>query len=115
MTLSTTVISDRRGQQRHAFHADATVVLADGRQQLVQTLDIGKGGAAIVADFNPAAGSTLMFRVRLPARGKGSVPFESVAQVVSSILAGHEGGFRVGLQFPPLNEASLAALKGLLP
>jgi hypothetical protein len=35
--------------------------------------------------------------------------------VANSVLAGREGGFRVGLQFDPLDDASKAALNGILP
>lgn len=110
-----TVISDRRGHQRHAFHTDAVLTLPDGRALVAQTLDVGMGGAAVVTDINPPIGFELTIRMSMPARPKGSKVFEARASVANCILAGGDGGFRVGLQFKPLTPEAVLALKGLLP
>lgn len=89
--------------------------LADGRQVLAETLDLGKGGAAIVTDVNPPLGSRLRIRMNLPARPRGSAVFEADASVANCILAPRDGGFRVGLQFGALSAEAQAALKGCLP
>jgi c-di-GMP-binding flagellar brake protein YcgR len=115
MNLPKTVISDRRAHDRHPFRTEAVLALPDGREVTGRTLDIGKGGAAVVTDINPPLGSSLVIRLRLPAQPQGSTPFEAQALVVNCILAPRDGGFRLGLEFRPLTPAALAALKGYLP
>lgn len=105
---------DRRAHARHPIRTEARVSLPDGRVLAVQTLDIGKGGAAVVADINPAVGTLLRVQMRLPARPRGSALFEATASVANSVLDGREGGFRIGLKFGPLDAAAQAALKGML-
>ena len=115
MSLSSTVISDRRAHGRHPFRTQATLTLPDGRAVICHTMDIGKGGAAVVTDINLPLGFALKVSMRLPAQGGCSKPFEAQAVVANCILAHRDGGFRMGLNFSPLAPAAQAALKGYLP
>jgi PilZ domain len=115
MNLPKTVIADRRGHDRHPFRTSALLILPDGRAVPARTLDIGKGGAGVVTDINPAIDSELTVRMSLPARPSGSAVFEARATVVNCSLTGSEGGFRIGLQFGTLPAPALAALQGAIP
>ena len=114
MGLKPAQISDRRAHDRHLFRTEVILNLADGRRVVGQTLDIGEGGAGVVCDINAVVGSTLRLRLRVPAQSTGSHLFEAEAEVVNSILARREGGFRLGLEFRPLSAAAQAALKDYL-
>lgn len=113
--LPRALLSDRRADDRHPFRTAATLTLDDGRTLQSRTLDLGKGGAGVVIDFNLPVRTALTVQMRLPARPSGSALFEARATVANCTLAGSDGGFRLGLQFAPLSDAALAALKGALP
>lgn len=115
MKPNTQVISDRRAHDRFPLRTDVAVRLPDGRQIAGRTLDVGKGGMAIVIDVNPTPGTAFVLRTRLPLRAGGSATFEAPATVASCVLATADGGFRVGLQFGTLAVPAQAALKGFLP
>ncbi len=109
--MNPNVIKDRRAHERHPLRTDVALMLPDGRQIAGRTLDIGKGGMAVVIDLNPNIGLKLALRVRLPQRQGGNAPFEAQATVQSCVLATADGGFRLGLQFAPLSTAAQAVLK----
>lgn len=115
MTLPRALLSDRRTHDRHPFRTTAVVVLPDGRSVPGRTLDLGKGGAGVVVDFNLPVDTAVTVHLKLPARPSGSAAFDARATVVNCTLAGSDGGFRIGLQFAPLSDAAMAALKGALP
>lgn len=115
MNLPRANLSDRRAHDRHPFRTAAQLVLADGRELPARTLDLGKGGAGVVADLNLAVGTAMKVRMRLPARPSGSTSFECRATVANCTLAGSDGGFRIGLEFISPDAAALAAIKGALP
>lgn len=115
MKPNTQVISDRRAHDRFPLRTDAVVRLPDGRQIAGRTLDIGKGGMAVVIDLNPTPGTALVLRTRLPLRAGGSATFDAPATVASCVLATADGGFRVGLQFGALGAPAQAVLKSFLP
>lgn len=115
MSLTKGVISDRRAHDRTGIRTQAILVLADGREVVGYTMDIGEGGAAVVCDLNLPLDYPLTIRLTLPANPKGNAPFEASAVVANCILAGRDGGFRVGLSFRQLEPSAKAALKGLKP
>jgi hypothetical protein len=116
MSVFSTAPTERRGEDRHPYRTQVLLQLPDGQQVVGQSLDIGKGGMGIVTDLNPPTGFVLRVRLMVPAPGsRGSVMFNARTTVANSVLAGREGGFRVGLQFDPLDDASKAALNGILP
>lgn len=115
VVVTDTRTHDRRAHERYAIHVTAQLQLADRAPVPARTLDVGKGGAGVVCDFNLAVGTKLTLRMKLPARPSGSAVFESAASVVNCTLAGADGGFRLGLQFGPLSAPALAALKGVMP
>lgn len=107
--------SDRRNHDRHPMRTSAVITLPDRRQIAARLLDLGKGGAGVVCDFNLVVGLELSLRMSLPARPDGNAVFEARAVVRNCTLAGSDGGFRLGLEFQPLSAAATAALKGALP
>ena len=107
-------ISDRRSADRHPLRTEVWVQLADGRQGMAQSLDVGAGGMALVSDFNPPPGSALTARLRLPAKAMGGTVFEARATVANSVFCGAEAGFRVGLKFETLDDRHAATLKSFL-
>ncbi|MEY8878707.1 MAG: PilZ domain-containing protein [Leptothrix sp. (in: b-proteobacteria)] len=116
-TIVTTVptLAERRLHERHAIRTDAAVLLPDGYQYTVQTLDLGRAGMALVADINPPVGSNLAVRVSLPLHPSGHGLFVAHARVANSVLDGAEGGFRVSLQFLTLEAAATQVLERFLP
>jgi PilZ domain len=72
MKPSPTVVPDRRAHERSPLRTDVLVLMADGRPLPGRTLDIGKGGMAIVIDINPATGTRFGVRARLPTRPGGN-------------------------------------------
>jgi hypothetical protein len=113
MSLTTSIISDRRVHDRHAIRTQATLLLRDGRVLAGYTIDIGEGGAAVVCDLNIPLDYPLTIQLALPANPKGSAPFKTEAVVANCILASRDGGFRIGLSFRQLEPSAKAALKGL--
>jgi hypothetical protein len=108
------VISERRAEDRHLFRTEVLILVPGGGQYIGQTLDIGTGGMAIVCDINPPQGFELTIRLTTPARSRGSLTFEARATVANCVLAGRDGGFRIGLAFVSLDAAANAALAGIL-
>lgn len=73
--------------------------MAGGHEIQVRTLDISRSGMCIVAAINPQPNLRLRLRLRLDRQPRGPVTLEADAQVVHSVLAAHESGFRIGLRF----------------
>ncbi|MDO9314084.1 MAG: PilZ domain-containing protein [Burkholderiaceae bacterium] len=101
---------NRRQYDRCYLRGVATVVLSPKDSFEVRTLDISSGGMAIVAAANPRPGTTFSIKVSLPLRPKGFTAIEARVQVMHSILASDEQGFKVGLQFVNLDTATAAAI-----
>ncbi|MFM9917016.1 MAG: PilZ domain-containing protein [Rhizobacter sp.] len=103
-------IFNRRQHERRYLRGVATVVLSPKDSFEVRTLDISAGGMAIVAAANPRPGTTFSIQVSLPLRPKGFTAIEARVQVMHSILASDEQGFKVGLQFVSLDAPTAAAV-----
>lgn len=96
--------AERRVDERRLFRSTA-VVLAGGQEFQVRTMDISRSGMCIVAAINPPAGLKFRLRMRLDRQPQGFVMLETDVQVVHSVLARQESGFRIGLRFTsPSNE-----------
>ena len=104
------VKSERRAFPRHPIRTQAFVVLGDGRQLEARTLDIGKGGMAIVTGINSPVGSQFGVRLTLPVHPKGNALFEAQVRVANCVLDGVEGGFRLGLEFLTLEPTAKGVL-----
>ncbi len=115
MALPIPTSSDRRAHPRHPFRTAATLTLSDNTVIQARTLDISASGAGVVSDLNLKVGAKVTLRMRVPARPSGSAAFEARASVANCTLASSDGGFRLGLEFEPLDSAAQAALKGVLP
>lgn len=115
MKANANVISDRRAHDRYPLRTDVMLQSADGRQFPGRSLDIGKGGMALVIDINPEPGTRFVVRARLPVRPAGSAAFEAPIAVTSCVLSTGDGGFRIGVQFGTLGAAAQDVLKRCLP
>ncbi len=100
---------ERRQEPRKTLRTPATVRVA-GQALQVRTLDVSVSGVAIVAAVNPPAGMRLELEFLLPGR-KGVVPVRARGQVMHSVLCGAENGFRVGVTFTELDDASRRAIE----
>lgn len=102
---------EKRVTPRKHFRTHATLRSA-GKVFTVRTLDVSLGGMAIVCDFNLPAGMSAELAFNVPlATGRNVVPVQVKAIVVHSMFSGSEDGFKTGLKFTGLDDASAAALK----
>ena len=115
MKPNATVISDRRAHDRYPLRTDVMLKSSDGRQFPGRSLDVGKGGMALVIDINPSPGTKFVVQARLPVRPGGSAPFEAPIVVASCVLSTGDGGFRIGVQFGTLSATAQDVLKRCLP
>jgi c-di-GMP-binding flagellar brake protein YcgR len=104
-------VAERRKLERRSLRGTATVVLSSGHTFDVRTTDINTEGIGIVASANPKQGTAFKIKVSLPMRPTGLVKLEVNAKVVHSILAGDEGGFKIGLRFSSLTPDAEAAIR----
>ncbi len=102
--------SERRIHERRLLRTDAQVVLTGNQGFRVRTVDISQGGMLVVAPFNLKSGAVVNIQLALPMRAPRATPFEARAQVVHSVLASGQDGFKVGLKFIALTPASAAAV-----
>lgn len=106
---------NRRAHERSALRIGVTLVFTNGFSSAARCLDISKGGMGVVAELSVPVGARLRVQARLPVAVGSPLPFEADAFVSNSVLAGAEGGFRLGLQFlelpPPARDALTACLK----
>ncbi len=114
MSVFPGITAERRAYPRHPLRTHAVLILADGRQIEARTLDVGKGGMAIVSNSNPPIGSTFGIRVTLPTHPRGNAVFEARVRVANSVLDGAESGFRIGIEFLALEPAARAVLERAL-
>ena len=114
MSVFETSPSERRAHDRRPIKTDALLGLPGQRTAAARLLDIGKGGAGVVSDYNLPVGTRVTIQARLPARGRGSGVFEAGAVVRNCTLAASDGGFRLGLEFEALSAPATAALGDFL-
>lgn len=86
------------------------IVLSGEARFPVRTFDISAGGLGIVASANPRTGTGLEVDFSVPLRPKGSTPLRLSAKVAHSVLAGSEGGFKIGLVFTDLPKEAAQAI-----
>ncbi len=89
---------ERRIDTRRPFRSHATVI-AGGRELSVRTLDLSRSGVCIVSPVDAQPRMRFRLRLRIDCQLQGMVTFETDVQVMHSVLAASEAGFRVGLQF----------------
>lgn len=101
---------ERRQHERRYLRTVATVVLGPVQTFEVRTVDISAGGMAVVAAANPQPGTTFTIRVPLSFPHEGVVVVETRAQVMHSVLASDEQGFKIGLRFVSLEAAAASTI-----
>lgn len=106
--------NERRVFQRRPLRATARLYFAGGQTTEVRTFDISEGGLGIVADVSPTIGMSFGIKVRVPAGAAGLTGLDTTVTVVRSVLAGDEGGFKVGLKFVALDRSHLTTIKRFL-
>ncbi|MCE4553188.1 PilZ domain-containing protein [Roseateles cellulosilyticus] len=109
----TATAAERRVEERRAYRSTATVI-AGTHQFQVRTLDISRSGMCIVAAINPQPNLRFKLRMRLDRQPQGPVTVEADVQVVHSVLASQESGFRIGLRFVNPGSQLLGAVNNFL-
>ncbi len=99
----------RRKQQRRAIRGMGTFVLP-GSQIEVRLLDISAQGMGVVAPLPMPVGARCNARFGLPKETQRH-PVQVDATVISCILSGNDGGFRLGMQFGSLPSAMRSAIE----
>lgn len=106
---------ERRVDVRRLFRTQATVI-AGGREFQVRTLDLSRTGVCIVSPVNAQPELRFRLRLRIDRQPQGSITLETDVQVMNSVLASNENGFRVGLRFiQPSLQLSDAIVNFLTP
>jgi len=105
--------AERRVEERRPYRSSATVI-AGGQELPIRTLDISRTGMCIAAAINPPPGLRFRLRMRLDRQPQGAVVLETEVQVVHSVLARQEGGFRIGLRFTQPSAELLVAIGHVL-
>lgn len=91
------------------------VTLTQGENQFsVQSFDVSIGGIGLILPINPPYGLIVSLRFVIPKKPRGTALVEATGKVVHSIFSADEDGFKVGVNFTSLNDASKAALIGFL-
>jgi c-di-GMP-binding flagellar brake protein YcgR len=103
--------SDQRKHERRLYRTTARILFSATQVVEVRTTDVSMGGMGIVASANPKNGTTFNIHVLLPVKPEGVMPLEARVEVVHSVLASDEGGFKIGLEFKQLSAAAETALK----
>lgn len=114
MSVFQTSDVERRAHGRHPIKTDALLALPGHAPVAARLLDIGKGGAGVVSDYNLPVGTRVALRTRLPSRGSGGAVFEAEGVVRNCTLAASDGGFRLGVEFDALSAAASSALGDFL-
>jgi len=68
----------------------------------------------IVAAANPRAGITFTIKITIPTKPKGVIIVETRVQVIHSVLARDQGGFKIGLRFVDRQDAAALAIRQYL-
>jgi c-di-GMP-binding flagellar brake protein YcgR len=90
------------------------VTLSPTQSIEVRVLNVSVGGMAIVAAANPRAGIIFTIKVPIPTSPTGVVIIEARAQVIHSVLARDQDGFKIGLRFIDLRDTAAAAIRQYL-
>ena len=104
-------------ERRRAFRKmiRTRVTITQGENQFTaQSFDLSSGGIGLILPINPPYGLMLSLRFVVPKKPRGTALVEAAGKVVHSIFSADEGGFKVGVNFTSLNDASKAALIGFL-
>lgn len=104
-------MEERRQEPRQPFSLAATVRV-DETELRAKSLDLSSAGLSLKAYWSLPPGT--LCRVELQCQGSGQPPSVIRAQVQVLHSAAVEGGFRVGMKFQQMDEASQALLSELL-
>lgn len=102
---------DKRFFRRRLLRVAARVILNGNAEFEVRTSDVSEGGLGLVAAANPRVGTRFRVIFAIPNGSLEPVLIDTQVTVVRSILAQDEGGFKIGLLFPSLDEGSAKAIK----
>ena len=107
-------VDNQRQHERRSLRSVAIVTLSPTQSIEVRVLDVSVGGMAIVAAANPRPGITFTIKIPIPTRPTGAVIIEAQAQVIHSVLARDQDGFKVGLRFVDLRDDAALAIRQYL-
>ncbi len=105
--------ANRRTEERRPYRSTA-LAIAGGQEFQVRTLDISRTGLCIAAPVNPPLGLRFRLRMQLGHQPKGAVTLETEVQVMHSVLASQDSGFRIGLRFTRASPDLLRAVSHYL-
>ena len=92
--------AERREHDRKSLRIEAHLLPPGQPPFLIRLIDISEGGLRIACSVNPALMSVTVIRMPVPnATRTGATLIEARVQVINSIYARFENGFRAGLKF----------------
>lgn len=107
--------TERRAHERKPLRVQAHLLPPEQPPFAVRLIDISEGGLRIACSVNPPLMSVSIIRTALPSADRLSFStLEVRVQVMNSIYARTEDGFRVGLQFLTLSSANQALIAEFL-
>jgi c-di-GMP-binding flagellar brake protein YcgR len=91
---------ERREHERKPFRVEAHLLPPGQPPFSVRLIDLSKGGFRMSCSVNPPLMSVSVIRMLVPSADRtGASLIEARVQVMNSIYARSEDGFRVGLKF----------------
>ncbi len=107
--------ADRREHERKPLRTEAHLLPPGLAPFPVRLIDISEGGLRISCSVNPPLLSVSVIRLALPnPQRTGMVMVEVRVQILNSIYARTESGFRVGLKFLDLPAATRSSISAYL-
>lgn len=104
-------LGERRRDERRLFRGGALWAPVGSSPMQARTVDLSASGIALVSTINPTLGCRCRVRFALPLREGGSLNVDVMARVVRASFSAAEDGFRVGIEFDPLEPGTRRALR----
>lgn len=101
-------VTEKRGAERKSLRVLAFLVFPGMAPIPVRTIDISANGMCIVASANPPPNVQCGFQLNLPKKPSGAFALSGRVRVIDSVLARHDDGFRISLQFLNLSAQGAA-------
>ena len=97
---------ERRADERKPLRSQAHLLPLGQAPFAVRLIDISEGGLRVACSVNPPLMTVSLLRMSVPTADRAApATVEVKVQVINSIYARAEDGFRVGMQFLELSSA----------
>jgi c-di-GMP-binding flagellar brake protein YcgR len=103
--------SNRRDGERIPLRTPVLLLVGEHQRLESRSLDLAKGGMAVVTDWNLPLGTLLALKMGLATPNASVRTLVLRARVVNATLAGSVGGFRLGLQFINVDPTSAQVIE----